>query len=775
MNIWQDMVCLDRFLMAAKEDLRRDLSSNPEQCCIVSAKPDCSMKIVAGPGSGKTTVIVLRILEEIYCNDVDPSAIMATTFTRKAAKELKSRLLTWGETLRFSFLQIPDLGVKERERIRRLNFDAVLSGTIDSLSEEILTDHRQANENPPVIVDEIVARQLMIRRWFAREDLQDAIGEEFDKTEIVNAREFQKPDKAADNLINLRDRLAQNLIEYDSLREIMPSTIELLEDYDDHLRSKYFKDFPELEKEFLDFVSTERGNEFVDSLRMLVVDEYQDTNILQERIYLNLGRSIISKGGSMVVVGDDDQSIYRFRGSRVLLFSELEKRAKPYGILFNTKFLSINYRSTPSIVNFCNEYANLDASYQSVRISDKPKMTVGRGDCENFPIFGIFREEPEQLADDIARMAEDFTIRGSFVFEAEDGRKWTFERSPNGSTGDMVLLTPRPGNFNTSGNPKLPFFIRSKLNEHGRVKVFNPRGTEIYEIREVEILCGLLLECFDPESDVQNGRKMASALSDKLDKWRMVAKKYMETAPDVNGASLKDYVNAWQTGKPYNSGKWNKKTVPILDVVYNLIAWIPLFQSDAEGLVYLQAITDTISQSVHIDTHEASIEFDKKNQPQVNSVKSLLNNFLVPLADDMIDIDEDLLFSVNTRDRFNIMSIHQSKGLEFPITLIDVSSEFKINNQKQRKYRFPEFLDDTALMEKCLRNYSEEDWGSRDYLDQVFDGLIRLFFVGFSRAQDVLILVGLRDKKGVIKNMGTGWDRDGHWRWPDMGNIVRMR
>lgn len=770
------MVSLDRFLASAKDDLRRDLTSNPEQCRIVSAPAGSSMKIVAGPGSGKTTVIVLRILEEIYCNDVDPSEIMATTFTRKAAKELKSRLLTWGEELRQSFLSLPDLSDAEKNRIKRLNFDAVLSGTIDSLSEEILTDYRQSNENPPVIVDEIVAKQLMVRKWFARKDLQEEIGEEFEKTGMVDACDFKKPDKASENLIKLRDRLAQNLIEYDSLRDILPSTIEFLEDYNELLKSKYFKDFPELEKDFLDFVSTDRGKEFVAPLKMLVVDEYQDTNILQERIYLNLGRDIVSGEGSMVVVGDDDQSIYRFRGSRVLLFSELEERAEPYGIHFQTEFLSINYRSTPSIVEFCNEYANLDSSYQRVRIASKPEMEVGRKDFEDFPVFGIFRENTEQLATDIARMVEDFTVRGSFLFEAEDGRTWTFEKSPYGSAGDMVFLTPRPGNFNSTGNPKLPYFIRSKLDEHGKVKAFNPRGTEIYEIREVKVLCGLLLECFDPESEIQNGKKMSSSVSSKLNEWRLVAQKYMETAPDMNGARLEDYVHAWQMGKPYNTGKWNKKTVPILDVVYNLIGWIPMFQSDAEGLVYLQAITNTISQSVHIDTHEASIKFDKDtNQPMVNGVKSLLNNFLIPLADDMIDIDEELLFSVNTRDRFNIMSIHQSKGLEFPITLVDVSSEFKTNNQKQRKFRFPEYSDDTALMEKCLHNYSDEDWGSRDHLDQVFDGLIRLYFVGFSRAQDVLILVGLRDKKGVIKNMATGWDRDGHWRWPNLENVVKMK
>ena len=68
---------------------------NPDQNKAISAPIIQSQFLVAGPGSGKTTVMVLKVLKFIYVDDVHPSSILATTFTRKAAAELRSRILSW--------------------------------------------------------------------------------------------------------------------------------------------------------------------------------------------------------------------------------------------------------------------------------------------------------------------------------------------------------------------------------------------------------------------------------------------------------------------------------------------------------------------------------------------------------------------------------------------------------------------------------------------------------------------------------------------------------
>ena len=72
--------------------LERDISSNEDQNLAISSPMDQSLFIVAGPGSGKTTVMVLKILKFIFVDDVSPNEIMATTFTKKAAEEMANRV-----------------------------------------------------------------------------------------------------------------------------------------------------------------------------------------------------------------------------------------------------------------------------------------------------------------------------------------------------------------------------------------------------------------------------------------------------------------------------------------------------------------------------------------------------------------------------------------------------------------------------------------------------------------------------------------------------------
>jgi len=79
------------------ENLGRDirLEVNPDQNTAISASTNQSQFIVAGPGSGKTTVMPLKILKFIFVYNINPNNILATTFTRKAAAELRSRILSW--------------------------------------------------------------------------------------------------------------------------------------------------------------------------------------------------------------------------------------------------------------------------------------------------------------------------------------------------------------------------------------------------------------------------------------------------------------------------------------------------------------------------------------------------------------------------------------------------------------------------------------------------------------------------------------------------------
>ncbi len=94
---FQDIVIKNLGREISKED-------NPDQNRAISAPISESEFLVAGPGSGKTTVMVLKILKFIFVDYVNPSSILATTFTRKAASELRSRILSLGDEIRQALL-----------------------------------------------------------------------------------------------------------------------------------------------------------------------------------------------------------------------------------------------------------------------------------------------------------------------------------------------------------------------------------------------------------------------------------------------------------------------------------------------------------------------------------------------------------------------------------------------------------------------------------------------------------------------------------------------
>jgi DNA helicase-2/ATP-dependent DNA helicase PcrA len=158
------------------------------------------------------------------------------------------------------------------------------------------------------------------------------------------------------------------------------------------------------------------------------------------------------------------------------------------------------------------------------------------------------------------------------------------------------------------------------------------------------------------------------------------------------------------------------------------------------------------------------------------SVRELLRNFLGPIAAGAIRVNEDLMEAF-PRDRFCILSIHQAKGLEFPLTIVDVGADFRINSPSQAFKRFPRSGGAPHALEDLLRKgHSGFSTLNRSSLDRAFDDLYRQFFVSFSRAQDVLLLVGLRSTYPGrnVKNVATGWDRNGKCSWANNTPFVEI-
>ncbi|MBP2046728.1 ATP-dependent helicase [Methanobacterium aggregans] len=782
------MISFPQFQKIVIENLKRDIrpDMNPDQHRAISAPENESQFIVAGPGSGKTTVMVLKILKFIYVDDVNPGSILATTFTRKAAAELRSRILSWGDIIRQELLS--DNSDVEKS-LRHLDFNQIVTGTLDSICEEVLKNHRDPGSPPPVVVEDFVARAMMMRvGLFTDERHHNEALREY----LINIRGGKFGFNTAEMsklLLEIKDRVYYDQVLWEEFKSRgddpgIKVACQAIEDYIHEFEERMLFDFSLLEADFLDKLHEKKLESFLENLKLVLVDEYQDTNLLQEQIYFKLADAAACNGGSFTVVGDDDQSLYRFRGATVDLFTNFKERCREH-LEVEPKLINLskNYRSTCSIVDFCNEFAVLDEDFQGVRVEGKPPIEAARaGDFCDFPVLGMFRDDVETLSEDLSKFIHNAVYSDGFKFQC-NGRDYEIRcDETEGSPTDVSILLSSPLEVNAFKKKRLPYYLREDLlSLNPSIPVFNPRGQNLERTWEASVLCGLLLECIDPDCEVQDSiEKLPKSAVHRFGSWRKTALEYVESNPEpLNPFSLGDFVDAWRSRTPKGRKTW-KHDVSLLELAYKLVTWIPEMQDDVEGLVYLEAVTRTIAQTSFFTSFGGEIIFEE--ELEAKSIKELYWNVFTPLATGAIDVDENLLETLPD-NRINIMSIHQSKGLEFPLVVVDVGSDFRTDHHKNAFKRFPVEGGKSCNLEDELRVSSPLESSRRKGEDRAFDDLIRHYFVAFSRPQDVLLLVGINPVKGgydtkkehrEIPNVATGWTRDGSWHWPGLENIIHI-
>lgn len=771
------MIDWDIYEKLVVEHLNRKISKNdnPDQNKAISAPITESQFLVAGPGSGKTTVMVLKILKFIFVDDVHPSSILATTFTRKAATELRSRILSWGDEIRQVLLKDPNYE-NIHPHLRRLDFNQIITGTLDSISQDILKIHRAPGSAPPVVIQDFVTSALMLNKGLFKEEKHHNENLREYLIELRGGKFGFNTNEMCKQLLEIKDRVYYDQVDWDELKKEKQNqhpgfevAHQAINDYLNELKNRNLYDFAMLEGEFLDQLHDGKLDDFLENIKLVLVDEYQDSNLLQEQIYFQLARAAIKNGGSMTVVGDDDQSLYRFRGATVDLFTNFLER-------FNTQIdlniqpelinLSQNYRSTRNIVQFVNQFSTLDPEFQIARVADKPAITPERSaPITEFPILGMFRNDVETLAKDLSQFIHQIVCGDGYKVNEFLIKVDPYEGSPTDIS--ILLSSPQEQAYKTK---KLPYHLREEL----EIPIFNPRGQSLERTYEAKILCGLILDCIDPECEIQDSiEKLPFTAKNNFKSWRKTAREYVESNPEPSTPiPLKEFVNAWQKRQPLGRKTW-KRDVPLLDLAYKLVTWIPNMQNDVEGLVYLEAITRTISETALFSNYAGELVFDKEHpELECYSIKDAYWNIFVPLATGAIKVDEGLLDTLPD-NRINIMSIHQSKGLEFPLVIVDVCSDFRNKHRMNAFKRFPEDGGKSCTMEDEIRTCSPLGKPTRSGRDRAFDDLTRHFFVAYSRAQDVLLLVGLTTYP-EIPNVATGWTRNDSWPWQGLDNLIMI-
>lgn len=790
------MITRGRFLqlVAGLPAINRNLEdqANEAQLQAVLHDDDRILQIVAGPGSGKTTVLVLRGLRATFVDGVLPENILITTFTRKAAKELRTRWLDWGTALKAALEADPAV---DRAWLDSIDLNRCRIDTLDSIAQQTLTDFRVPGTIPPVVAEGnasnlILKRMAFQKAYFANKDMLDDL--------FARYSFDQEPPRNQGDALRTAKRLLERLIQdrvnlqtYARAGKAQAAMVAMLQTYKLNAQASNVYDFPLMEEMFLERLVAGSLAEWLGELQVVLIDEYQDTNPLQEAIYFEIARRAET---SVTIVGDDDQAMYRFRGGSVELFTSFAARCQAAtGRATRRVDMVRNFRSLPEIVTFYNNHVVGDSAFHAARITPAKPQVIPSRTSRDIPVLGMFRDTPDALARDLARFLHD--LRTNRRVGLPNGQELTLHAQ--GDMGDAVLLSHsveeiKYDRFNGGSlKERFPHLLRAELNTHG-LEVFNPRGQALRIIPDVGVLLGLVLLALDPDGALVPSLKPTREAEHFLGMWRQRAESFIATNPQPNrGAGLRGFIGSWQRASRGEIQQAFARDWPALELVFKFMAWMPAFQSDPEHQVWLEAITRIISNTGvaspygmlllqnYLHRGERRRQVRTRGETQVDDViesrRSFIRDALLAIAENEVDVDEDIMESV-PRTRLQLMTIHQAKGLEFPLVMVDVASMFKMNAPAQRGLRFPDGPSNVVIAEQDVEPHLPGRLrGGRRPLDRTFDDLVRLYYVAFSRPQSVLMLVGCQKclsygkgkdlGSGIIPHVGLGWKRDGDWPW----------
>ena len=326
---------------------------------------DGPLLIVAGAGSGKTKVLTTRIANIIKQKKAFPNQILAVTFTNKAAKEMQIRVskilgsaatgLSWLGT----FHSICAKLLRKHASAANLNSNFTI---VDSDDQIRLIKNICKAEN--IDIKQLAPRYVLaiIDRWKNKGFYPNEV--------IINQKDIYEK-----TILPIYKIYQQKLIELNccDFGDLILHTVKILEKNKD-IRDIYSKNF-----------------------KYILVDEYQDTNFIQSK-WLNL---LSEKNNNICCVGDDDQSIYSWRGAEIKNFLEFDK------VYNGTKIIRLeeNYRSSQNILSVAS---GLIANNEN-RVGKTLKATLDEGDLVKLNCFKNGKDEAIGISDEIEEIKKDIS------------------------------------------------------------------------------------------------------------------------------------------------------------------------------------------------------------------------------------------------------------------------------------------------------------------------------------------------------------------------------
>ncbi len=340
---------------------------NPEQRAAVTL-PHESALVLAGAGSGKTRVLTTRIAYLIQTHQASPHNILAVTFTNKAAKEMLTRLAA----------MLP------------INVSGMWIGTFHGLCNRLLRTHY---------------RDASLPQLFQILDSQDQQAAIKRLMKSLNIDDEKYPPKTVQNFINSNKEAGHRAGDLSAHDPFTRRLIELFAAYDEQCQREGVVDFAELLLRSYELLSRNEAlrEHYRNRFTHILVDEFQDTNRLQYR-WLHL---LAGPQAAVFAVGDDDQSIYAFRGANVGNMREFERDFNARQIIR----LEQNYRSHGHILNA----ANALIKQNSERLGKNLWTSEGEGEPIRVFEAASDNEEADFIVDEVKSLQREEGINLSDV------------------------------------------------------------------------------------------------------------------------------------------------------------------------------------------------------------------------------------------------------------------------------------------------------------------------------------------------------------------------
>ena len=576
-------------------------SLNDQQLIAVNCNEGNKL-VLAGAGSGKTRVLTYRIAKLIQDFNVRPSDVLALTFTNKASREMKDRI----------------------ESILKISSQGLWFGTFHGICRRILKIHwREAELSERFTILDSQDQLRLIKRILKGNNYDEKL---YDPKSIQSFINRKKDNGQRSNNISDKDD------------EVY---VAIFKEYENILKQTMSVDFADLIlKTYELFRShTQILNYYTKRFKHIMVDEFQDTNLLQFKLLKLLNNNT----GSLYAVGDDDQSIYGWRGA-------LSKNIKSFTDQFTDVEifkLEQNYRSTNKILKVANSLI----SHNKNRLGKELWTASERG--ETVKIFEAYNNDEESsfIVDKIKMLERDGYKKSEIaILYRNNFLSRRLEEELNGRGIPYVIY----GGFR--------FFERSEIKDmiaYLRV-IVNPDDDSAFERTINNPPRGI------GQKTIDIIRKFAKA--DNRSLWKTIKSIQNQNNDEISSrvkTSLTNYISLIEI----ISNEINDLSLDEILIKIYKESKLKSYYSEQKG-------EEAISKQENIEELFITAEnFIKNNYDSENIIDDFLDNAALEAGDYQSKLDNDPV---------QLMTIHSAKGLEFPVVFLTGLEEGIFPNENRK-------------------------------------------------------------------------------------------